>query len=669
MQEPATRTVRVREPRLILAGFGLALVGQLFLSRHSAIEGMVLYAVALTLVWRGLRSTDSADSPTGPSTETGEAPLGWAPAPARRWSRQARLALAFLVPLVFLGFGGNRITLGGVLTLLLALAAYLYVFWSPSTRFRLPAVHWWSQDGIQLRLSATVLVLIAIFALAFVFRFYRLSDVPSDMTSDHAEKYLDIQDIQGGQRPIFFPRNSGREGTQFYLASLLSGLTGYTYLTLKLVTTLASLAELPFVYLLGREIGGARVGFAAAFLIAISKWDVALGRFAIRASFATLYSAIALYLVYRALRRREQNTLLVLGAVLGLGLYGYTSFRVELLFVPIVIAAFAWFDPQLREHRRIIARQTLVLYGMTALMALPLARYALDFPQQFLFRAATRVTGAEQALSGEPIALFAGNVWNALLMFNWRGDRSWITQVPQEPALDWVSGALFAAGVAVALHRGWRQRDATHATLLSGLLVLALPSTLALAFPIENPHLSRADPVIPIVMVLAAIGFEKGVQAAAAALQSDQARRIALLTGACLGVAAVQANYQSYFNDYAAVYTQNTQNEREVAAVIRGYAQLEGSYQSAHLATWPYGVDYRVVALELGDFGWKDHALIDPIENAAAEVGQPGPKLYLFKRDDEHSLSVLRSLFPQGILQEHPSAKPGKDFRAFFVPA
>ncbi|HEY3118963.1 MAG TPA: glycosyltransferase family 39 protein, partial [Chloroflexota bacterium] len=667
--EPATRTTRIGASRLILAGFGLALVGQLFLGRHSAIEGMVLYVVALTLVWRGLRATDSADSVSATSSETAPVPFDWAPAPGRRWSRQARLALAFLVPLEFLGFGGNRITAGGMLTLLLAVGAYLYVFWSRPTRVHLPAApRWLGPEGIQVRLSTTTLLLLAIFALAFAFRFYRLSDVPSDMNSDHAEKYIDIQDIQGGARPIFFPRNTGREGTEFYLASLLTGLTGYSYLTLKLVMATASLAELPFIYLLGREIGGQRVGLAAAFLVAISKWDVSVGRHALRASFAALFSAIALYLLYRALRRRDQNTLLVLGLVLGLGLYGYTSFRIVLVFVPIVVATFAFLDPELRDHRPIIARQTLVAYGLMALIALPLVRYAFDFPQEFLFRSATRVTAAEQGLSREPITIFAGNVWNAALMFNWQGEHNWVKQVPDEPALDWVSGALFAVGVAAAVSRGSRRRDVTCIALLAGLFVLTLPSTLALAFPIENPSLGRADSVIPVVMVLAAIGLDRAMLAVGGAFQADQRGRTAAVAAGVLAIAALHANYQSYFNDYAPQYTQNTQNEREVAAVIRGYAELKGSDQSAHLAVWPYWVDHRIVALELGDFAWKDHAVVDPIENASAQVSQPGPKLFILKKEDEHSLAVLRSLFPQGIVQEHLSAKAGKDFRSFFVP-
>src|SRR2546427_10315736 len=104
---------------------------------------MVLYAGAVALVWRGLRATDSAESVATTSSGTASAPFGWAPAPERRWSRQARLALMFLVPLEFLGFGGNRVTLGGLLTLLLAVAAYLYVFWSPSARIRLPAMRMW----------------------------------------------------------------------------------------------------------------------------------------------------------------------------------------------------------------------------------------------------------------------------------------------------------------------------------------------------------------------------------------------------------------------------------------------------------------------------------------------------------------------------------------------
>src|SRR5207244_4930869 len=138
---------------------------------------------------------------------------------------------------------------------------------------------------------------------------------------------------------------------------------------------------------------------------------------------------------------------------------------------------------------------------------------------------------------------------------------SWITHVPQEPALDWITGALCAVGVTVAAVAA-RRRDPTHITLLVGLFILTLPSTLALAFPIENPHLSRAAPVIPVVMVLAALGFGTVSQAVRTGLQSVVTRRMAGVLGVGLGLVAVQANYQSYFGDYAVVYTQSTETER-----------------------------------------------------------------------------------------------------------
>lgn len=667
MEGPVSGLARPAAPQLVLLGFVLALVGQLFLSRgHSAVEGLILYGLAVVALVRGSRAWDLPLLNLAKPKADDASPAG---EPSRRWARQARLALGFLVPLAFLGFGGNRITAGAMLSLLAAMAAYGYLFWRPSADWTLPKLGWRpGPDGLQIRVSWTSLALVAVLALGVAFRFGSLADLPSDMTSDHAEKYLDIQDIQQGARPIFFARNSGREGTEFYLASLLTGLTGYTYLTLKLVMCAASVAEIPFVYLFGRELAGRRVGLVAAFLIAISKWDLAVARFAIRASFASLYSAIALYLLYRGLLRREPKTFLLLGLVMGLGLYGYTSFRIVLLFVPFVVAAFLAFEPHLRGQRWTWIRQTLVAYGVTGLVALPLLRYGFDYPQQFLFRSATRITGVENPLVANPLGVFAGNLWNAALMFNWQGDRSWVTQVPSEPSLDWVTGALFVVGVASVLYRGWRQRDAASATLLSGLFVLTLPSTLAIAFPIENPHLSRANPVLPVVMVLAALGFEAAVRAGRAVSSSPAAWPVIVGVSATLGVAAVVVNYQSYFVDYVELHQRSTQNEKEIAAVIKGYAELEGSDRSAYLTAWPYWVDYRLVALELGDFAWRDHALVDPIEKAADQARQPGPKLYVLHHDDAHGLAFLQSLFPRGLVQEHVSTKPGRDFRTFFVP-
>ena len=131
---------------------------------------------------------------------------------------------------------------------------------------------------------------------------------------------------------------------------------------------------------------------------------------------------------------------------------------------------------------------------------------------------------------------------------------------------------------------------------------------------------------------------------------------------------AVQANYEAYFVRYAEVERLNTQNQREVAAAIKGYADLFGSDRSAFIVPWPYWVDYRLVALELGDFPWKEHGGLTRPEDAGAQKGEPGPHLYILHHDDTHGLEVMRSVFPNATVTQYQSAKPGKAFVSVFVP-
>lgn len=102
--------------------------------------------------------------------------------------------------------------------------------------------------------------------------------------------------------------------------------------------------------------------------------------------------------------------------------------------------------------------------------------------------------------------------------------------------------------------------------------------------------------------------------------------------------------------------------------MIGGYTKLVGTNRSAWIVSWPFWIDHRVVALELGDFAWKERAVIDRAEDAVPHRSQSGPKLYVLHQDDVRSLEVLRGVYPEGIVHEYASAKPGKSFRGLYVP-
>src|SRR5690606_539513 len=183
------------------------------------------------------------------------------------------------------------------------------------------------------------LALLAITGVALFFRAYRLDAIPIEMTSDHAEKLLDVNDVLLGRRPIFFGRNTGREFFQFYLTAALVWLTPLTtsHLALKVGTVLVGLVTVPLTYLLARQEYGRLVGLLAAFFLAVSHWHVAITRVGLRFPFTAAFAVPALFFLLRAMRHNRRNDWLAAGLVLGLGLHTYTAIRiVPVLFVALV---------------------------------------------------------------------------------------------------------------------------------------------------------------------------------------------------------------------------------------------------------------------------------------------------------------------------------------------
>ncbi len=73
-------------------------------------------------------------------------------------------------------------------------------------------------------------------------------------------------------------------------------------------------------------------------------------------------------------------------------------------------------------------------------------------------------------------------------MFNWDDGNIWVASVPHRPALDVVSGALFLIGIVLLLARYLQKRHWLDLFLLLSVLILQLPSTLSLAFPMRTRH-------------------------------------------------------------------------------------------------------------------------------------------------------------------------------------
>src|SRR5688572_5158480 len=429
-----TFTEPLRFPWLVLLALGLGLVGQISLEPKLASErpwqtGVVFYVLAgLLLVWVNSRHEWALPS--------------WKEDVHNAMLERTFLnsSIAFLIALAlsltaFLAFGGNRFTTFNVVIWLMAILTMIRALWHP----RAENPSWLSRARASLfrfrwniSFDRSALLLLAVAGLVVFFRVYRLPEVPSQMISDHAEKLLDVSDVLNGQTSIFFLRNTGREFFQFYLTAGIIQLfkTGLTYLSLKIGTVLAGLVALLYIYLLGREIGKNRVGLLALAFAGIAYWPNVISRYGLRFPFYPAFYAPALYYLVWGLRTRNRMGFILSGLFLGLGLHGYSPFRVVPFVLLLAVGLYLL-------HKQSEGYRTQAVWGLFAIIIvslivfLPLLRYMLENPDSVLYRAMTRLGDLEQPLPGPAWQIFLQNLWNSLTMFGWNDGSTWPISVTQ----------------------------------------------------------------------------------------------------------------------------------------------------------------------------------------------------------------------------------------------
>ena len=650
-----------------LSALALALLAQSLFEppARSALGGGIAYALTLGFLgWAALRGEWILPAPS--EAKAGSDPLSY--------RRTAFIVSIPLAGIAFLALSENLFT-GFNLTLwLAALGLFVWSLWlrkpgQPSLWRRAASLI--SRPTWEIHLDRWTLLLLAAALLVIFFRLYNLQHTPAEPFSDHAEKLLDVYDVSRGQTHIFFPRNTGREALQMYWTLLVAWIfgTGFSFLSLKLGTALIGLLTLPYVYLLGTQAGGRRVGLLALLLAGIAYWPNVISRVGLRFPLYPLFVAALLFYLIRGLRTRNRNDFILAGISLGLGLHGYSPFRIVPL---LVLAAFVLYLVHSQSRG---ARQAAVLWlaivALTSLIIfLPLLRYATEHPESFSYRAMTRLAGIEQPLAGPWYQVFLSNTWNALTVFNWDNGGIWVHSLPDRPALDVVTGALFLIGVALLLLRYARGRQWLDLFLLVSIPLLLLPSILSLAFPDENPSLNRTAGALVPAFLIAALALDGFITACSAG-----GRRGLLAHGlaALLLWTSASQNYALVFRQFDQNFRNNAWNSSEMGAVIKQFGQVYGETDTAWVVPFPHWVDTRLVGVWAGtpnrDFAMWTEQLPETLQFS-------GPKLFIARAstelpelNDQLAVEALRETYPRGSLSLHRSAVPGHDFWIYFVPA
>jgi 4-amino-4-deoxy-L-arabinose transferase-like glycosyltransferase len=577
-----------------------------------------------------------------------------------------------VIVIAFLMFSGNRFTILNMFIWGAAIFLTFFALWIPagqpgeiSWHNRLRA-HFGSADLI-IRITPWSLTLFAAVLLVIFFRFYWLDQVPGEMFSDHAEKLLDVSDVLSGQTAIFFTRNTGREAFQMYLTAAIARVfdTGLSFMSLKLGTALAGLFTLPFIYLLGKEIGNRWVGLLAFILAGIAYWPNVISRVGLRFPLYALFAAPMLYFLIRGLKNSNRNDLLLAGLALGLGLHGYSPMRIVPFIVLIAVGIYIL-------HSQSRGKRNEVIWGLVALafvafvIFLPLFRYMISDPDMFGYRAFSRLGTTERSFPAPVWQIFMDNTWKSMTMFFYDNGGIWVHSIVGRPALDVITAAMFFAGIVALLVRYFRRRHWLDLFLLLSVPLLMLPSILSLAFPEENPSLNRSSAAIVPVFVIAALGLEGLLSTFFRTAATQAGRTAVILFGILLVTLIASANYNLVFDRYNRQFMGGAWNTSQIGASIRAFSDTIGSPDSAYVVPFPHWIDTRLVGINAG-YPLKDYALWR--DDLPTTLDDPQAKLFVVKPEDIETQNALDQLYPQGVWHlKEVTQYQGKNYLLFMVP-
>lgn len=578
----------------------------------------------------------------------------------------------------------------------------------------------WQWKPFQWRWAHVGLLLILLAAVYF--RMHRLDDVPPEMTSDHIEKLINALDVDQGYYGIFFANNGGREAFQMYLVAAIAdwGGVGFNLRALKYATILEGIFTILLSFwvaktIIGRETEererlGNWVGLIMAGLMAVSSWHTMLSRLGLRIVLTPLTVLAVTYFLVRAIRYRRRIDFVHLGLMLGFGTYFYQANRMLPILAVVTIALAIVF--QSRGQWTIIWRyaSNFVLTGIIAIMVyLPMHHYSQQYPREYWSRTYGRIFGersfdcideqgrldfcppsildAIELLKERRYGLdgtltgyqaFRQNYKDALLSYMWDGDGQWITNGGGYPALDSRTAALYMLGLLVWLVFFLKRRDVALLVIPIGILVMLLPSALAIANGLsENPSFTRTSGTLPFVYFVAALPLALFAQQIIAAGKSRTIYHgLASLVVIYFIFNAARPNYDAYFKTYYEGYERGWKPYHDIAAPLDEFAHGRGSFGNAFYVHTEHWLDHRILGSVAGDFTWPNGLLkIEDVyqfmlENQDSQyVYDPQkPLLFYINPANTQAIDYAMQNFPGGQLREVP-VKNGNSFYVYEAPA
>ena len=394
--------------------------------------------------------------------------------------------------------------------------------------------------------------------LAAALRLYHLGVTPPGFQFDEAFNALDAATVLDGQRPLFLPRNGGREVLYTYLQAGLASIFGLNITVLRLTSALAGIAAVPVTYGLLRgmlRVDSRRVAGFTSIVLAISFWHLHFSHYGIRVILMpVIYSGLFGFFWY-ACRSGAPWAYIVSGALAGLSVWNNPTGRLTPFVLLLYTIWVIWTRRKANlagelaqtPRRRIGPVWGLLLTGAVAFVVfLPLGIEFYQHPDLFFGHAEAVSVFADRVGGDSPLMALVRHAIAVLGMFSVAGDRAWIHNLPGRPVFDVVMSIPFWIGVIVYARRLLRRTDPDR----DALVILALWAGIMLTptlFSDDAPNFSRSLPALPALFVPAGLGLAAIVGFVARLFRGER-RSVWLGYGAAALILIISATFA--FRDY-----------------------------------------------------------------------------------------------------------------------
>ncbi|KKT26318.1 MAG: hypothetical protein UW11_C0016G0012 [Parcubacteria group bacterium GW2011_GWA2_43_9b] len=541
----------------------------------------------------------------------------------------------------------------------------------------------------------TLIILLAILAIAAFFRFYHLAQIPPGLYPDVAINGNDaLTALKTHNFKVFYPENNGREGLFINLIALSFWLFGVSVWTIKIVPAIFGLLTVLGIFFLTKQLfsyfatrRAEIIALLSTLFIAVSFWHVNFSRLGFRAIMVPFILVWSFYFLFKGLdlaHRHQTGALICLplaGLFFGLGFYTYIAFRVAplILLVPVIFELIRYW-PKIKQFWRSklsyweFLKKTYsydiwwlwdIFFLVVILTALPMIMYFWRNPADLMSR-----TGQISVFSSaNPIQQTAVSAVKTLGQFVLFGDNNARHNIPGSPAIFWPLIPFFILGIGFSIWQIGRPKNYQNSNwplLQTNFLLLIWWGAMLLPSIMTNeglPHSLRSIGSIPPSYIFTGLGVWLGINYIRALLKN---KKILFIVYCFLFIAAaglIGAEYYRYFIQWGQnqmtkdAFTQTYVDEAQYLRSLPTHVQKYVLVNEGGVAV-PYPNGLPMPAQTIIFFNRQTSNIKYFIEDPKSPmtpdklIKTKSPLVILPMKPDEQLLTKLKKILPAGKIEK-----------------